>query len=93
MMHDNNFGPPHDHFGYSDFGYDHREYDDYYHMHSGANSNGPWGHWSYHSGFHGTSRNTIKAFIKAIIIILIVLFSIGLLFAIICGIQIAMMLI
>lgn len=81
----------HDHHNFNHFGNHigpgaHREYDDFGHWASGANSNGPWGHWSYHSNFHGTSRNTIKFFIK----IFIVLFAILLVVSALMGILIAL---
>lgn len=87
----------HDHFehgpggyGYGDFGhrgfgpggYGHREYDDFGHWASGANSNGPWGHWSYHTGLQKTNPKKIKSGLKFLIITIIVIFGIGLLFEI-----------
>ena len=70
------FGPG----GFGPGGFGHREYDDFGHWASGANSNGPWGHWRYHEGLKKTSPKKIKSGVKILIITIIVIFAIGLLF-------------
>ena len=65
-------------------GHFHREYDDFGHWASGANSNGPWGHWTYHEKFRGVKRSTQKSVLKGFIITLFVLFGLGSVLGTIC---------